>query len=105
MDNPIDHAVAVGHSVDVAVRRVVADAVGRVAGWFARSRPGLRIGDRPQPAHPGHHQHPVIADDLAVDLDDIAWERRSAGPGSKSERFCDWAWIHDHTTSPDAGVH
>jgi SRSO17 transposase len=45
------------------------------------------------------------ADDLAVNLDELAWERRSAGAGSKGERFYDWAWIHDHTTGDDAGVH
>jgi len=38
VDNPIDHAVAVGHSVDATVwQRVLRDAFGRVGRWFVRS--------------------------------------------------------------------
>ncbi len=43
-------------------------------------------------------------DDIATGLDDLAWERRSCGAGSKGERFYDWAWVHDHTPA-DGGVH
>ena len=31
-------------------------------------------------------------DDIAAALGERAWERRSCGPGSKGERFYDWAW-------------
>ena len=41
-------------------------------------------------------------DDVAAGLSDAAWELRTCGPGSKGERFYDWAWVHDHTTA-DAG--
>lgn len=46
----------------------------------------------------------IRPDDIAADLGGVAWERRSAGPGVKGERFYDWAFVHDHTTD-DAGVH
>jgi SRSO17 transposase len=33
------------------------------------------------------------ADQVAAELDDQAWQRYSCGPGSKGERYYDWAWI------------
>ena len=33
------------------------------------------------------------ADHLAAELDPGAWQRYSCGPGSKGERWYDWAWI------------
>ena len=43
---------------------------------------------------------PVRADRLAADLPGRAWNRISAGPGSKGERYYDWAWI---TITPPTG--
>lgn len=43
---------------------------------------------------------PVRADRLADTLPSRAWNRISAGPGSKGERYYDWAWI---TITPPAG--
>jgi SRSO17 transposase len=37
------------------------------------------------------------ADMAAADLPAQAWQRRSAGPGSKGDRDYQWAWVHDHT--------
>ena len=34
------------------------------------------------------------ADRAFAALDAAAWQRYSAGPGAKGERFYDWAWIH-----------
>jgi SRSO17 transposase len=42
---------------------------------------------------------PVRADRLAESLPSRAWNRISAGPGSKGERYYDWAWI---TINPPA---
>jgi SRSO17 transposase len=33
-------------------------------------------------------------------LNTQAWQRRSAGPGSKGERFYDWAWVAVHHDTP-----
>jgi SRSO17 transposase len=43
---------------------------------------------------------PVRADRVADTLPSRAWNRISAGPGSKGERYYDWAWI---TITPPAG--
>jgi SRSO17 transposase len=43
---------------------------------------------------------PVRADRLADTLPSRSWNRISAGPGSKGERYYDWAWI---TITPPAG--
>lgn len=43
---------------------------------------------------------PVRADRLAASLPHRAWNRISAGPGSKGDRYYDWAWI---TIAPPAG--
>jgi SRSO17 transposase len=43
---------------------------------------------------------PVRADRIAATLPSRAWNRISAGPGSKGERYYDWAWI---TITPPAG--
>lgn len=43
-------------------------------------------------------------DDIAAGLNELAWERRSCGEGSKGDRFYDWAWAHEHTHA-DGGVH
>lgn len=36
----------------------------------------------------------IRADRLAAALDADAWQRYSCGPGSKGERYYDWAWFH-----------
>ncbi|MFI7075610.1 IS701 family transposase [Micromonospora sediminicola] len=41
------------------------------------------------------------ADRIAADLPASAWQRRSAGAGSKGPRFYDWAWLDDVTTDVD----
>lgn len=43
----------------------------------------------------------VRADRVAVDLPATAWQRRSAGAGSKGPRFYDWAWLDDVCTDAD----
>ncbi|MFF0359159.1 IS701 family transposase, partial [Nocardia sp. NPDC004970] len=49
----------------------------------------------------------VRADRVAADLPASAWQRRSAGAGSKGPRFYDWAWLDDVCTDadPDDGGH
>ncbi|OKI54857.1 hypothetical protein [Micromonospora sp. CB01531] len=46
----------------------------------------------------------VRADRIAADLPASAWQRRSAGDGSKGPRFYDWAWLDDVCTD-DGGHH
>ncbi|WP_089006305.1 hypothetical protein [Micromonospora viridifaciens] len=46
----------------------------------------------------------VRADRVAADFPGSAWQRRSAGAGSKGPRFYDWAWLDDVTTD-DGGHH
>jgi SRSO17 transposase len=36
-------------------------------------------------------------------LSSLAWQRRSCGPGSKGERYYDWAWVSIHDDGP--GLH
>ncbi|GIG93031.1 IS701 family transposase [Plantactinospora endophytica] len=43
----------------------------------------------------------VRADQVAADLPDSAWQRRSAGAGSKGPRVYDWAWLDDVCTDAD----
>ncbi|MFD0973768.1 IS701 family transposase [Plantactinospora endophytica] len=43
----------------------------------------------------------VRADRIAADLPASAWQRRSAGAGSKGPRFYDWAWLDDVCTDAD----
>nr|WP_199236034.1 IS701 family transposase [Micromonospora sp. S4605] len=43
----------------------------------------------------------VRADQVAADLPNSAWQRRSAGAGSKGPRFYDWAWLDDVCTDAD----
>ncbi|WBB88732.1 IS701 family transposase [Verrucosispora sp. WMMC514] len=43
----------------------------------------------------------VRADRVAADLPATAWQRRSAGAGSKGPRFYDWAWLDDVCTDAD----
>ncbi|MEU4595454.1 IS701 family transposase [Micromonospora aurantiaca (nom. illeg.)] len=43
----------------------------------------------------------VRADRVASDLPATAWQRRSAGAGSKGPRFYDWAWLDDVCTDAD----
>jgi SRSO17 transposase len=43
----------------------------------------------------------VRADRIASELPASAWQRRSAGAGSKGSRFYDWAWLDDVTTDAD----
>jgi SRSO17 transposase len=45
--------------------------------------------NRRMPTHAGA----VRVDDLAATLPDSAWQRYSAGPGSKGPRYYAWAWI------------
>ncbi|AYF26905.1 hypothetical protein CSH63_05500 [Micromonospora tulbaghiae] len=40
----------------------------------------------------------VRADCIAADLPASAWQRRSAGAGSKGPRFYEWAWLDDVCT-------
>ena len=49
----------------------------------------------------------VRADRVAAGLPDTAWQRRSAGAGSKGPRLYDWAWLDQVTTDadPDDGGH
>ena len=49
----------------------------------------------------------VRADRVAAELPASAWQRRSAGAGSKGPRFYDWAWLDDVCTDadPDDGGH
>jgi len=41
------------------------------------------------------------ADRVAAALPASAWQRRSAGAGSKGPRYYDWAWLDDVTTDAD----
>lgn len=36
---------------------------------------------------------PRRVDELAANLPERAWERRSAGAGSKGPRYYSWAWL------------
>ena len=47
---------------------------------------------------------PRRVDELAANLPASAWERRSAGKGSKGPRYYSWAWLAlDPETDPDTG--
>jgi SRSO17 transposase len=47
---------------------------------------------------------PRRVDELAANLPASAWERRSAGPGSKGPRYYSWAWLALHPEpDPDTG--
>jgi SRSO17 transposase len=47
---------------------------------------------------------PRRVDELAANLPDTAWERRSAGAGSKGPRYYSWAWLALHPEpDPDTG--
>lgn len=41
-----------------------------------------------------HGRTPVCADTLAERLPATSWQRQSAGPGAKGQRYYDWAWIY-----------
>ena len=43
------------------------------------------------------------ADRIAADLPATAWQRRSAGAGSKGPRLYDWAWLDEVSTDTDCG--
>jgi SRSO17 transposase len=43
----------------------------------------------------------VRIDQVVSNLPGSAWQRRSAGAGSKGPRFYDWAWLDDVTTDVD----
>ncbi|MFU8855233.1 IS701 family transposase, partial [Micromonospora sp. SL1-18] len=43
----------------------------------------------------------VRADRVAAELPDSAWQRRSAGAGSKGPRYYAWAWLDDVCTDTD----
>ncbi|MGW5667378.1 IS701 family transposase [Micromonospora sp. NPDC003776] len=43
----------------------------------------------------------VRADRVAAELPASAWQRRSAGAGSKGPRYYDWAWLDQVTTDAD----
>ncbi|MFI6333279.1 hypothetical protein ACIBBG_34185 [Micromonospora chersina] len=44
------------------------------------------------------------ADRIAAELTDSAWQRRSAGAGSKGPRYYDWAWLDQVTTDADTAA-
>jgi SRSO17 transposase len=47
---------------------------------------------------------PRRVDELAANLPERAWERRSAGAGSKGPRYYSWAWLALHPEpDPDTG--
>ena len=53
---------------------------------------------------------PRRVDELATNLPEQAWERRSAGPGSKGPRYYSWAWLAldpetDNDGSGSSGEH
>ncbi len=52
--------------------------------------------------HAGPHVAKVRADQLAASLPRRAWQRLSAGDGSKGPRFYDWAWISIEAEQPEA---
>jgi SRSO17 transposase len=87
-------------------RWVAADeAYGNSAIFRSRLR-GLRLGyvlaisrDHLIPLDGGKARR--RADQVAAALPATAWQRRSAGPGSKGPRFSDWAWLDEVTTDHD----
>ena len=98
-------ALATGDAHPGPGRRGPGPVGGRRRGLRRRPRPARRaarpsrigyvlaIGcDRRVPTDAG----PIRADELAAGLPRRAWQRLSAGPGAKGQRFYDWAWI-DHT--------
>jgi len=48
---------------------------------------------------------PIRVDELAGMLPERAWQKASAGTGSKGERIYSWAWITLHAEQPDAPGH
>ena len=48
---------------------------------------------------------PIRVDELARMLPGHAWQKRSAGTGSKGERLYSWAWIDLHGEDPDEPGH
>ncbi len=51
---------------------------------------------------------PLQVDQLAADLPAHAWQKASAGAGSKGERVYSWAWVAidaEHPSDPDPGLH
>ena len=95
-------------AVDAAVpaRWVAADeAYGNSSAFRSRLR-ALGLGyvlavscDHPVPLDGGKTRR--RADHIAADLPATAWQRRSAGAGSKGERLYDWAWLDEVTTDAD----
>src|SRR3954470_5776003 len=101
----------VGFATKPALARVMLDRAldaGVPARWVAGDEvygadPGLRAaletrrvgyvlaiaGNRRLPTAAG----PIRADALAAALPRRAWQRLSAGPGAKGQRYYDWAWL------------
>jgi SRSO17 transposase len=90
----------------VAARWVAADeAYGNSSIFRARLR-NLRLGyvlavscDHQVPLDGGKTRR--RADRVAAALPTTAWQRRSAGPGSKGPRLYDWAWLDQVSTDTD----
>ena len=91
---------------DVPARWVAADeAYGNTAAFRARLR-DLGLGyvlaiscNHLVPVDGGKAR--LRADRIAAGLPDSAWQRRSAGAGSKGPRYYDWAWLGDVNTDTD----
>jgi SRSO17 transposase len=104
---PADVGFATKPALATAMLTRALDA-GVPAGWVAGDEvygadPGLRValedrrvgyvlaiaGNRRLPTAAG----PLRADVLAAALPRRAWQRLSAGPGAKGQRYYDWAWL------------
>lgn len=91
---------------DVPARWVAADeAYGNTAAFRARLR-DLGLGyvlavscNHLVPVDGGKTR--LRADRIAAGLPASAWQRRSAGAGSKGPRYYDWAWLGDVNTDAD----
>jgi SRSO17 transposase len=97
----------IGRALDAGVpaRWVAADEVygadPQLRADFEARRMGyvLAIGsDRRVPTAAG----PMRADTVAASLPKSAWQRLSAGPGAKGQRYYDWAWV---TLTAESGHH
>jgi SRSO17 transposase len=74
------------------------DLQARGVGYVLAVAKSHRVTARPD-------QGPVRADRLAAALPSRAWNRISAGAGSKGERYYDWAWITITPPADETGGH